>query len=192
MDVVGSLKSEVFRPALMLLIPGLVAGAPFLFVLLTYQPAVLDFADSHATLSTFLSFVASAVFGMITYDLGSHIEVSFIDRRLKRKSNSTIVEDWYRYLRSYLPDRLVAYNYIHDRVLFLHFELGMTAALPFCAVGTTWAWFVRCDFPTTWFIYSIAGLFFATFFFLYEACSTAQMLADLRKELLKGFGSPAS
>src|SRR5690606_3214150 len=71
MDPLGSLKSEVLQPALVLIIPGLIAGAPYLFVLDHYLPWVAPFADDHPTLSTFLSLIASAVFGMLVYEFGT-------------------------------------------------------------------------------------------------------------------------
>jgi len=45
MDILGSLKSEIFRPALIFLIPGLIAGSPFLFVVDHYHPSVFVAAD---------------------------------------------------------------------------------------------------------------------------------------------------
>jgi len=93
MDPLGSLKSEVLQPALVLIIPGLIAGAPYLFVLDHYLPWVAPFADDHPTLSTFLSLIASAVFGMLVYEFGTNIEAKWIDQQLRAKREN-FDEEW--------------------------------------------------------------------------------------------------
>lgn len=188
MDILSGLRSEILRPALTLLIPGLVAGAPIVFVLQHYQPGLLAFADDHPTLSTFLSLAASAMFGMVTSDLGTHIE-SCLDRLLLRRDKA-FEEEWYGYLRCTFPEKPVAYVYVHDRVLYLHFELAMAAALPISLIGTIWAWAIRTDFSCVWFFWTVLALVVGGAFFVKEAYSTAKLLGKVRKHLLKGVGQP--
>lgn len=168
------------------MIPGLVAGTPFLIVLQHYQPALFDFADSHPTLALFLSAIASAVFGMLTYDLGTHIEARWIDGALAKR-DPEFESDWFRYLKLCLPERLVADGYIRDRVMYLHFELGMAAALPCSLIGALWAWTVNPTFTCRWLYISQLATAALTLFFWQEARLTAEVLAKVRKELVTKF-----
>lgn len=74
MDLLSGLRSEVIRPALILMIPGLVVGTPALFLLEHYQSSVFSFAESHPTLAAFLGVIASAIFGVLTYEVGTNTE----------------------------------------------------------------------------------------------------------------------
>jgi hypothetical protein len=189
MDQFGGLKTETFRPVLMLMIPGLVVGIPGLFVLQHYQPDMFSFADSHPTLSAFLSVVVSAIFGVLTYEIGTNIEVHWIDKHLE-KNDSAFLDDWYRYLRCILPEGSVAHGYIHDRVLYLKFEVGMASALMLCIPIIIWAWVIRGDFKWSWFLGLTFILVVGIRYFLFEAQQSAVGLAKLRKEVLKGVGMP--
>lgn len=191
MDPLGSLKSEVLQPALVLIIPGLIAGAPYLFVLDHYFPWVAPFADDHPTLSTFLSLVASAVFGMLVYEFGTNIEAKWIDRKLQASGGYEKLEDeWYRYLRLTFNEYSVGQQYIAERVMYYKFELGVVAAMPVCLLGTGWAYFLRDSFPAGLFLGILLFLIVGAVYFLCEAYATGKGLARVRQELLKGVGNP--
>jgi hypothetical protein len=189
MDLLGGLKTEVFRPIIMLIVPGLIVGSPAVFVLQHYQPGLFDSIESHPTLSTFIGFIGAAVLGVLTYEIGTNIEAHWIDKRLKQ-TQSNFDDEWYRFLRCVLPERAVARDYLNDRVLFLKFELGMSSALPLCLMISSWAWIIRGDFCTRWFIPLAAAIVVGTIYFLFEATQSGAGLARLRTELLKGMGEP--
>ncbi|MFC6980376.1 hypothetical protein ACFQH7_17155 [Microbulbifer taiwanensis] len=85
MDLIGGLKTEVFRPVIMLMVPGLVVGVPTLFVLQHYQPGLFDFIESHPTLSTFIGFIAATILGVLTYEFGTNIEAKIIDKCIEKR-----------------------------------------------------------------------------------------------------------
>lgn len=187
MDLLGGLKTEVFRPVIMLMVPGLVVGTPALFVLQYYQPGLFEFIELHPALSTVIGFIAATILGVLTYEIGTNIEAHGIDMRLKT-TRANFDDEWYMFLRCTLPERAVAQDYLNDRVLYLKFELGMASALPLCLIISAWAWFVRDDFYTKWCIALSVGLLIGTIYFLFEAYQSGAGLAKLRKELLKGIG----
>jgi hypothetical protein len=190
MDLLGGAKPEILRTTLIYLLPGVIIAAPAVFIVGHYQPELFGFADDHPTLSTVLSFFVAAALGMVAYDIGSHIEADYIDRRLI-KSDKEFQGNWQKYLRVVYPERSVAQSYIHSHVLNLKFELGMAASFPLCLFLSFIAWYVRPDFPMKWLIIEAVALSLGTWFFFYEAMLTAHVLAKTRHELLKGFGSIA-
>ncbi|MFC6925222.1 hypothetical protein, partial [Microbulbifer taiwanensis] len=195
MDLIGGLKTEVFRPVIMLMVPGLVVGVPTLFVLQHYQPGLFDFIESHPTLSTFIGFIAATILGVLTYEFGTNIEAKIIDKCIEKKGEkddiyATFIDDWYLFLRCTLPERSVAQEYISERVLYLKFELGMAAAAIPCLLFSFWAWKIRDDFSGGWFAVLVVTLIVVFLYFLYESYQSGKVLARLRKEILKGIGSP--
>jgi hypothetical protein len=118
MDLLGGLKTEVFRPVIMLMVPGLVVGSPALFVLQHYQPGLFDFIESHPALSTFIGSIGAAILGVLTYEIGTNIEADWIDKRLV-KTRPNFEDEWYMFLRCVLPERSIAQDYLNDRVLYL-------------------------------------------------------------------------
>ncbi|GJM06180.1 MAG: hypothetical protein DHS20C09_21760 [marine bacterium B5-7] len=189
MDLLGGLKTEIFRPVIMLMVPGLVVEGPAIFVLQHYQSDLFGVIKSQPTLFTFIGFIAAVILGILTYEIGTNIEAHWIDKRLK-KERPKFDDEWYMFLRCTLPERTVAQDYLNDRVLYLKFELGMASALPLCLMFSTWAWIIRNDFYTKWFVILLIVIIISTTYFLFEAKQSGAGLARLRNELLKGIGDP--
>lgn len=188
MYVLNGLRSDVFRTVLVIIIPGLVAGVPLLFILEHFAPGTLKYMSANPTLASFLVLFGASTLGMIATQFGTRIEVWWIDRDLAEEVVD-FESDWMRYLRCTLPDDLVAKGYINGRVLHLQFELAMSAAFVMFCAASTWAWSLHrsctCGSLQTYLLIGLA----AAIYFAYEAKSTAKLLARLRKELLTGIGS---
>lgn len=170
--------------------PGLVAAFPYPFLAVHYYPALHSFAKSHATLALFLGFLLAIGLGLLAQEFGSRIESEIIDKKLE-SDDPNHIETWFLYLRTKLPQDLVARGYIHDQVLFLRFELNMPPALFICWIGFAWLYLVGSTIS----LYGItaitgtAGL--AIGYLIHEASVTAKNLARVRKEVLKDFPRPA-
>lgn len=189
MDITGGLKTEIFRPIIMLILPGLTIGTPLVFAVENYQPNIFAFFEKHPTLSSFIIFVLATILGVLASEIGSNIESHLIDKLLKKK-HPNLEENWYKFLRCSFPDTSVAKNYIDNQVLYLKFELGMASALLLGWMFSLWAWLVREDFTKGWFItLSLCGIV-GVAYFLFEAYQSGNLLARLRNELLKGVGVP--
>lgn len=189
MDFATGLKTEVFRPSVTLLIPGIVAASPFPFVTVQYHPELLEFAVSHSTLAAVLGFLVSIGFGLLVQELGSAFEALVIDKRLSL-TNPHHMDEWYLYLRCTLPQDLIGRGYIHDLVLFLKFELNFTSALLVCWFGLLWLFSLRPIFAAFHFAAITAGFLIVGGLFAYVSFKTAAVLGRVRKELLKGVGCP--
>ncbi|MES2354024.1 MAG: hypothetical protein V4568_06380 [Pseudomonadota bacterium] len=191
MDVLTGLKSEIFRPAITFIIPGILAGTPYFFVLEYFYSDLSKHVTDHPTLSTFLSAVVSTAFGLIAYELGTSIENNRIDVALK-KADPLFEDEWYKYLRCTFPVPPVAEDYIHNQILFLKFELSAVAALLISFPGTFLAWFLQGHPGYMSSAIVAASFMFGIRYFYKEAESSAKILARVRKEILKGVGCPPS
>lgn len=189
MDYAAVLKKEIFHPAVTLLIPGIVAGAPFCFITVHYFPDLWHFITDYSNLAAALVFLISVAFGLITQEFGAQFESKVIDGHFTKKDPDHM-ECWYRYLRCTFPDEPVGQGYIGHLVLLLKFELNLSFALVICLFGLFWLSVVKPTFPVDALAWAAAAMLVAIAYLFYEAFCTAKNLARVRKELLKGVGSP--
>jgi hypothetical protein len=189
MDYASVLKKEIFRPAVTLLIPGIVAAFPFCFITVHYFPDLWHFVIYYSNLAAVLSFLISVAFGLIAQEFGAQFEAKVIDVRLNQK-NPEHLENWYRYLRCTFPVEPVGQGYIGNLVLLLKFELNLASALAVCWLGLLWLSVVKTTFSGDVFAWTTAAFFVAIVYLLYESFCTAENLARVRKELLKDVESP--
>ncbi len=102
MDLTSGLRSEIFRPIVTIIVPGILAAAPFVFLAAQLYPPIRLFIAESSTLATFLGFTISIGFGLLSQEMGSTIEVWCLERRLKKvrfeDSTEEFYQNWYRYL----------------------------------------------------------------------------------------------
>lgn len=176
-DIFAAFGSEVFRPMMTILLPGLVAISTLLVGLLQRFDTLQHLAESKRLETGLAVFLIALACGEILEDVGSHIETRF-DNQLKRKSEHFDTE-WYDYLSSSFQNDIVGKGYLDSLVIRLKFEFGLALGLLGCAAGL-WATFL----PTYWSVgltvlcAGVAGYLF------WEAHETHGTLAKLRHEML--------
>jgi hypothetical protein len=95
LDYVQTLKSEVFRPAVTILVPGLVALMPFVLVVFHLYPAAQAFAQDTSGIATFIALLAALALGLLAQDLGTWIEEKYVFSAVK-KEDPQAAENWDR------------------------------------------------------------------------------------------------
>lgn len=189
MDYEQTLKSEVFRPAVTILVPGLVALTPFVLVVFHFYPATQAFAKETSGIATFVALLAALALGLLAQELGTWIEEKYVKSAVK-KEDPQADENWNQYLRYTLPENLVAVSYITNLVLHLKFELNMAAALGLFWFGL--CWFVALNPVVSIAAFWVSEVFvaFAIIFFAYQSAATGKVLARVRALLILGVGPP--
>jgi hypothetical protein len=180
------MPTTLTRSLLVVLIPGLVAIAPWLLALVQYTSATLGL-DKYESLGYALIFSAAAVAGSILEGLASHLEVRW-DRRLEEKFS--VQENWYRYLSRTFDHEPVGYRYLSRMVTTLYFELSMLFAIPIFGSGA--ALLAALRFPryqTVILICSIPLVIAAIFYFRWQAHCTHRVLCETRNELNRRLAS---
>lgn len=177
-NLFSAFQTEVFRPIVTLMIPGAIAGAPWLIGLTWQYPNFLSRLERDSALSAVVIALATVAIGMICENLGSHIETRF-DGRLKEELKAT----WNAYLRTAFIADPVGRRYARTLVLRLKFELGVLVALSISLLGIIYL--AAIAMPKD------RAAIFAAFsliiirYLIWEAGETHKLLHDTRVELMK-------
>jgi hypothetical protein len=168
------------RSLLVILIPGAIAVAPWLLMLVQYTSATLGF-DDYTSLGNAVLFAAAAVSGTILEEFGSFIEVRW-DR--EREKTLDVKENWYRYLARGFDHEPVGYRYLSRLATTLYFELSMMFATPIFIAGATILAALRFHGFDFWIAVAGVASFIAAFiFFRWQARCTHETICTTRAEL---------
>ena len=174
------MPTTLTRSLLTVLIPGLVAVAPWLVWLVQYTSATFG-ANENAVLANALIFALVVVAGSTCEGLGTYLEHRW-DRQLE--ATHQVQEHWIRYL-SYSGEREpVAFRYLSRLVTTLYFELSMLFATPVFVGGATLLASMRFPAQRCWIIplgIVVAVSFIA--YFRYQARQTHEGMCKVRKSI---------
>jgi hypothetical protein len=189
-DLATPFKTEVLRPLVTLVVPGLIAVAPFVLVTAEYVPEVSAFWQTHAHAFAVVIALVTLAAGFIIDDLGTGVEKWVIDRRLKRKLRSDCDEDvhgatWRAYLKLRLDDEIVGQRYLRTKFTQLKFELSMCLSLVVFAGGITWLDLRHPIWSWPGLIAIDATLLGSSGLFLWGASITAELLHETRVIILE-------
>ena len=168
------------RSLLTILIPGLVATAPWLLVLVQHTSATLGF-DTNPTIANALVFALVAVVGSMCEGLGTYREAKW-DAKLESKYS--VQEHWHRYLAYRGEREPIAFRYLSRLVTTLYFELSMFFAVPFFILGACALAALRFPQHQSLFVISAIGLTpLSMWFFDYKARQTHEGMCKVRMHL---------
>ena len=174
------MPTTLSRSLLTIIIPGLVAVAPWLVFLVQHTTATLG-ADENAVLSNALIFALVVVVGSTCEGLGTYLEYRWDDQL---ESKHQVQEHWIRYLRYSGEREPVAFRYLSRLVTTLYFELAMLFAAPSFVVGATVLAALRFAQNRWWIIPLGVMLAIAfAFYFRYQAKQTHEGMCKIRKEI---------
>jgi hypothetical protein len=182
------MPTTLSRSLLAVLVPGIIAVAPWLLALVQHTEATLGL-DHYPSLGYALMFASAAVAGTIFQGIGSFIEVSW-DGRLEKEYG--VLENWYSYLSRTQTPEPVGFRYLSRMATALYFDLGMLFATPVFLLGATGLTIMR--FPN---LTAPAGLFglllaiAAPVYFYWSARITHKLLCKTRQELNQRIRSAA-
>lgn len=182
-DIFAAFGSEVFRPMMTILLPGLVAISTLLVGLFQRFDTLQHLADTKRLETGLAVFFIALACGEIVEDFGSRIESRF-DDRLKEKCDH-FKADWYDYLSLSFEHDPVGRGYIRSLVIRLKFEFGLALGLCGCALGL---WFTLL--PTYWRLGLTAPCALLAYFLYREAEDTHELLAEVRHEMLRRIKMP--
>ena len=126
------MPTTLTRSLVTILVPGLVAVAPWLLSIVLFTKATLGF-DQYPTLAHAMLFALVVVVGSLFQGLGSYIEHRW-DKSRNEAGECDVYGDWYAYLAS--VESPVGHRYLSRLVTSLYFELTMLFAAPVFFVGT--------------------------------------------------------
>ncbi len=169
------------RSLVVVLVPGIVACAPWLLLCAEHAPELNDLYKAYQVPGNALLFALVVVVGSVLEGLGSWSEVRW-DK--ERDTKFKVQENWYRYLAQTTEHEPVGFRYISRTVTTMYFELTMSIAGPGMILGIGAILVsLRVNF---W--YWIAGLALgiacaAFWFFRGQARDSHEILCKVRWEL---------
>jgi len=185
MDIMSSLRADVFRSVVTIIIPGATAVSPFLAVAGHRFPQLGIWVEQNAGVSGIVLLLVAVAAGQVLEELGAFIESKVWDRRLKRK-NPEHLREWYEYLRLAFEVEPVGQEYLRTLTLGLKFELNFGVSLFFSLFGILcFNWLSGLFSGCEMFVFG-AGMLLLACYLLWESKDSCKCLAEVRRELLKG------
>jgi hypothetical protein len=170
------------RSLLVVLVPGIVACAPWLLLCAEYAPGISNLYLSYQVLGNALLFALIVIVGSVFEGLGSRAEVRWDKEREKEFS---VQENWYKYLAQTPKSEPVGHRYMSRAVTTMYFELAMSIAGPSMVLGTT-AILIAPKSGCWFWLGSAAGVAIGGavyWFFRNEARDSHEVLCKVRQEL---------
>ena len=131
------MPTDLSRSLLTILIPGLIAIAPWLLLVVQRTNATLGFGE-YPTIANALVFSCVVVVGSFCEGMGTLIESRWDTMRCKTLD---VYGDWYAYLAS--TESPVGNRYLSRLVTSMYFELSMFFAVPPFIAGCTYLGILR-------------------------------------------------
>lgn len=183
MDFLSSLRSEILRPLVTLLIPGVIAGAPWWGVLFSWFPSAYNFFSRQPSAAWSIILGSSLAAGLILEDLGSQLEAKVLDRILDRQTNKRHLIEWNDYLMSNHDGQSNAEHGLSRLMLRFKFELSMVPAALACSIGLVVLQQRTSLLGARWWGFVVASGVVALYF-LFESYESSQLLAKTRRTIL--------
>lgn len=174
------MPTTLTRSLMTVLVPGLVAVAPWLVWFVQHTSATFG-ADESAVLANALIFALVVVAGSICEGLGTYLECRW-DKSLE--SEYQVEEHWIRYLSYAGAREPVAFRYLSRRVTTLYFELAMLFATPSFVAGVTLLAVMRFTHLRWWLV--LIGIVVAVasaWYFHFQASQSHRSMCKVRKDI---------
>lgn len=179
------IPTNITRSTLTILVPGMVAIAPWLLALVQHTDATLGFHD-YATLAHAALLSTVIVVGVLCEGFGTWLESSW-DK--SREEELEVSAHWYAYLSRSLEREPVGYRYLSRLATAMYFELSMLFAAPSFVIGAGVLGYLR--FPELFWLELAATLILAggsVVFFSLQAHNTHKVICTTRREIMRRVG----
>jgi predicted transporter len=172
------MPTDLTRSLLVVLIPGAIGSAPWLFWLLLITQG---YPERYSTIANVVGFGVAVILGLFFETLGTWIELGW-DKEKDEKFQ--IKENWYIYLSRCSSPEPVGHRYLSRLVTGLYFELTMMVAVVPFSIGATALLFMRFPEQREVFLPLVAlGAAALVIYFWYNARVTHELLCKTRLEL---------
>ena len=130
------------RSLLTVILPGIVATAPWLLLMGMLSLELQKWYLQNAFPVHVAAFAIAVMLGGLFEGIGTYIECKWdtkkgcgLEPRIEKLKENWILRDWYTYLARSFGSEPVAYRYLSRKVTTLYFEFGMMMAAPIGALG---------------------------------------------------------
>ncbi len=179
MDAENALKSEIFKPIVITLAPGMLAVSPYFFVAQYFHPSLFDSLKDHEVPALASVFALVIIVGYILENIGSQIE-HLLWRTYEEPGD---LEKWHDYLLSKTDASQTICSYISSIVLRMKFENSIIAALAIFWLGLTWLYRLAIVDQSYTYWTATTFLLALSLYQVFESRSSGMLLRYLRAKL---------
>jgi hypothetical protein len=183
-ELFSAFGAAVFYPLVAVALPGLTAISGWFFYLVQRSPINILVSRNHSETALVLMLLAIFV-GNVIDDLGMRLESAWLDPGRDRRTGGRHSQEWWAYLRRPFLTEPSGRRHLRRLVARLKFELGV----PIGAAITGPAIWINPALPEQWAVVISGIALCVSFYLLYEAAATHEVLGRLRHELLKEEGT---
>jgi hypothetical protein len=185
-DPTTAIRTDAFPAFATMVIPGAVAATPYAWIALSQSPQLAAFLSTRDALATFLAALTALTAGLIIESAGSYVEVGI---EKWRGARDNLLDEWWKYLRITWDKTPIGQGYLRRQLVIFKFELNSIVALSFSLIGVLVLGYIG-QISSTATIYMTLVLFAAFWLAIKAAYDSSILLADIRRELLRGVGLP--
>jgi hypothetical protein len=175
------LDSEFLRPLAVLGLPGAVSLTTLYATLLQRSQVFWNYTDAHMTQTGVTLLLAVLFMGLVCEGIGARLEAAMDRAIVRRPGHQSFAAERWEFFRLAFKAAPVGQAYLETLMMRLRFELGNCVACAFCALGS-----LGLQIPLWCHVVGIVLILVTGLWLWVEARSTHLMLANLRRELLKG------
>ena len=187
MDLSSTFKTEVYRPIVTIVIPGLLAFFPVMLYGFKTYSLIHEFADKHEASTAVIVLLIVIAIGLIFENIGSWIEHHILDNHQgSKEKQDRHIDDWYKYLRLAFKVELIGHRYLRTITLRMKFELSFAVSIIFSIFGFIFLYFKYKFISGCYFILFLILSVLISFYLFWEALHSSRLLNCIRHELLKG------
>jgi hypothetical protein len=179
MDVENVLKSEIFKPIVITLAPGMLALGPYFFVALYFHSNLLVTLKEHEVPALAAAFALIVIAGYMLENLGSRVE--HLLWLTYEKSGD--LDKWHAYLLSKPDPNQMIGNYIGSIVLRMKLENSLIVAFVVVWLGLTWLYKLSVVAQACTYWSATVFLLLLCLYQLLESRASGMLLRDLRAKL---------
>jgi hypothetical protein len=182
MDPTTTVRTDSLPAIATIVIPGVVACGPYVWLFLEAAPAVTAYLNEHEGLATLTAVVVSLGAGFSVESAGSYLETYGIDRR--RSDYKWMMDTWWKFLCLEWQNPPVGDGYIKRLLVSFKYELNMCVAAGACLPGLL-ALVLRGHISTSIGVSALLAALLAVFLFYRAARGSADVLVRVRHDLVQ-------
>jgi hypothetical protein len=187
MDPTTAVRTDALPAMATLIAPGAFASAPYAWAVLSSTDNLKPFLAQHESIALASAILLWIAAGFLIESVGSYVEVYWIDR--PKADHAEMLATWWRYLRIAWKTEPVGQHYLRRMLVSFKFELNMSVAAAASIPGVLILGILRLINGNTT-AGGVALLAIATAALFSMAESSAGVLAEVRKQLVRGVGEP--
>jgi hypothetical protein len=192
MEPLKSIKFDIDRIILQLVIPGLFSALPFFLLFINSHADVKEYFIKSEGICSAAIFIIALTFGLILEDLGSWVEdmiFDFYHRKYEKEDKRDVNKEWDQYLTLEISDQtdVVAQRYLRTILIRMKFEYSFSISLVVMIIGLVFLNSKIHFLSDNFILICVVIPILLSGYLMWEAKNSTELLIKIRKLILDKF-----